>query len=146
MNSTHAIAMRSFRAQHGLTQAEMAVRLGIGLPRYLTYENGRTKAIPPLVLAAMRRLEIDPHYSYVNAMYGGRSMREIALDWARRADVRANSPSELAAVLGVNKSTVSRWLNSSRPAIRPAAERFLVYERRIGAENAFLQSRKRRRA
>jgi transcriptional regulator with XRE-family HTH domain len=140
-------ALRRLRERAGLTQNEMATKLGLKLPTYQAYEYGRTKkGVPKQVMAVAKNLTIDPEYSYAIALYGGRPMRDIAQEWARRMGVNENSPAEIAAALGINKSNTSRWLNKAAN-VRLSPEELIKYERRVAAEERYFQaSQKRHRA
>jgi len=120
----------------------MAARLGVRLSTYRAYEYGQLKNIPQRVANAARTLSIDPEYSYVIALYGGRPLHEVAKEWAERMGV-GESPTEIAAALGVNKSTVSRWLDPDAP-VKLSTEELIKYDRRVEREAAyFLASKKR---
>jgi transcriptional regulator with XRE-family HTH domain len=131
--------LKKLRENAGLTQLTMAQRLGLKLPTYQAYEYGRTKSVPKRVMDAVRELVIDPQYSYVAAMYGDRPMGDIAREWARRMGVAENSPAELAAALGINKSNTSRWLNP-KSNVRLTVEELITYERRVAKEEKYYQN------
>lgn len=139
-------ALRRLRESAGLTQSEMATRLGLKLPTYQAYEYGHTKTVPKPVMVAAKNLTIDPEFSYAIALYGGRPMRDIALEWARRMGITENISTELAAALGVNKSNTSRWLKKGNTIVL-SAEELIKYDRRVSNEERYYQaSLKRRRA
>lgn len=132
---TDHIALRRLREKSGLTQADMATRLGVKLPTYLSYEYGRTKKVPPKVMAAARNLTIDPAYSYVMALYGDRPMSDIAHEWAQRVD--ANNAHEFATILGVDRATAYRWFSTNTNTTLSAAE-LLSYDRRVAREEKLI--------
>lgn len=134
----HGTTLRRLRTRIGLTQHEMAARLGVALPTYRAYEYGNIRQVPANVMQVARTLSIDPEYSYITAMYGGRPMAEIAREWARRIGVKENSPTELARALGVNKSNTSRWLDPQADVKLTTAE-LIAYERRVAREEKYYQ-------
>lgn len=135
--------LRRLRKHLGLTQPDMAGRLGVKLSTYRAYEYGTLKKVPEKVALAARSLSIDPQYSYIQALYGGRPMRDVAHEWAQRMGIAKDSCTDLATALGVNKSTVSRWLDPQE-AVQLSTEELIRYDRRVAQEEAyFLASRKR---
>lgn len=138
-------ALRRLRENAGLTQAAMATRLGLKLPTYQAYEYGRTKGVPKQVMDAAKNLTVDPQHSYVLAMYGGRPMRDIALEWSRRMGIDEDKPGELAEALGIDKSNASRWLNPNGK-VQLSPDDLIMYERRVAREEAYARSSKKRRA
>lgn len=137
-------ALRKLRERNGLTMDEMASRLGLKVATYISYEYGLRKKIPEKVNEAARMLTIDPEYSYIAALYADRPMRDIAQEWARRMGVDENSPSEIAAAIAVNKSTVSRWLNAEGET-RLSPQELITYERRVEREEAYRKAVEKRR-
>jgi transcriptional regulator with XRE-family HTH domain len=136
--------LRKMRLDLGLSQIDMASRVGCKLPTYQAYEYGKTSSVKAAVMDAARKLKIDPKFSYVDQVYGKKSMRVIANDWAARLGLNADSPTELAAVLGVDKSTCSRWFDKKLTVV-PDMEKMVTYERRVNDEEKWLKSRKKAR-
>lgn len=136
-------ALRRLREQLGLTAAEMAERLGVSLSWMHAHEYNRIPKIPPDVLERARQLEIDPEYAYARAMFEDRPMADIVSQWSDRAGVERGNAAALARVLGVAKSTVSRWLTDD--ASRPTLAMLARYDRRVEAEEKWIESRKEAR-
>lgn len=107
--SPAARELREIRQRLRLTHEEMAMRLGLKMPTYQSYEYARVKAVPEDVMERARALLDDQDYSYAAEIFKGRKMSEIVADWAKRLGLEA-SVSQIARLLAVNKSTVSRWL------------------------------------
>lgn len=136
-------ALKRLRENAGLTQVGMAGRLGIKLPTYQSYEYGRTKGVPKRVMEAARNLSVDPDYSYVVALYGGRPMHEIAREWLTDMGLPLK-PAALAKVLNIDKSNASRWMNPNS-GVKLSADEMVVYWRRVDSEVKYLEATKKRR-
>jgi transcriptional regulator with XRE-family HTH domain len=110
--------LRDIRLKLGLSQVEMAEKLGVKLPTYQSYEYGKTRRVNEDVLMRARQLAADDDYSYVREKFAGKTMDEIARHWAERLGIEPDRVTDLASTIGVNKSTVSRWLaNSQMPNV-----------------------------
>jgi transcriptional regulator with XRE-family HTH domain len=144
IRSAQQDALRNLRLQFGLSQGEMASRLGLKITTYQAYEYARTKGVPDSVMEAARNLSIDPEHSYVMALYGNRPMRDIALEWSKRMGIAPDSPVELAKALGIDKSNTSRWLDPEKD-VRLTAEDLLKYERRVAEEERYFKASQQRR-
>lgn len=101
--------LHGLRNKMRLTHEEMAMRLGLKIPTYQSYEYGKVKKVPDDVMERARAMLKDQDYSYIVDRFKGKSMQDIAGEWARRLGIEP-SVSGLARMLGVNKSTVSRWM------------------------------------
>ncbi len=109
----HHRQLREIRSKLGISQIEMAKRLGIKLPTYQSYEYGKTHSIKEDVLERAHLLLQDDDYEYAREKFAGKTMRDIAIDWARRLGIDPSHISEFARVMGLNKSTISRWMSLS---------------------------------
>lgn len=56
MTQNFSKSLLDFRLKHGLTQREMAERLGISLNQYANYENGKTVGTPKKIAMYLERL------------------------------------------------------------------------------------------
>ena len=57
--------------------------------------------------------------------FAGRTMQQIVKNWCLRMDIPFGNITEFANQIGVNKSTVSRWLSGE---IKPQPQQILRYE------------------
>ena len=131
-------ALRRIREEAGLTQIDMAARMGLKLPTYQSYEYGRTKSVRQDVMERARKISIKPEYSYIKALYGDQSMRDIALGWAKRMQIEPTGKA-LSEELNINKSNTSRWLNpNSKVQLTP--NELLSYERKVKDIEEFKKS------
>lgn len=135
--------LREWRLEGGLSQVEMADRVGIKLSTYQAYEYGKTKSVPIQVMESARNVKANPQFSYVQKLYRNKSMGQVANEWLARLGLPPDSVTELAQVLNIEKSTVSRWFNP-RHDIVPTPETIATHERRINAEERWIKSRDRR--
>ncbi len=107
--SAQATEIRNIRETLQFTHEEMASKLGVRMATYQSYEYGRVRTVPQDVMDRARALLDDQSYSYAREKYGSRSIQDILKEWAERMGV-APTVSDLARMLGINKSTTSRWL------------------------------------
>ena len=123
--------LRQIRKSLHLSMMEMANRLGVLYVTYCSYEYGKVQAINPKVLEDARQL-LAESASSLNALkpFVDRPISEIFADWIKRLNLKPDNISQLAAELGVNKSTVSRWMSGE---ISPRPQQILFYERRVKA-------------
>ncbi len=110
LSSVYATELHNIRTTLCFTHEEMATRLGLKVATYQAYEYGRIKAVPDAIMERARALLHDQDYSYVVEKFKGKTMRDIVHEWAKRMHTEP-SVSNMARLLGVNKSTVSRWLS-----------------------------------
>jgi DNA-binding transcriptional regulator YiaG len=108
--SAQATEIRNIRETLRFTHEEMASKLGVRMATYQSYEYGRVRAVPQDVMDRARALLDDQSYSYAREKYGSRSIQDILKEWAARMSVDP-TVSDLARMLGINKSTTSRWLD-----------------------------------
>lgn len=108
--SAQATEIRNIRETLQFTHEEMASKLGVRMATYQSYEYGRVRTVPQDVMDRARALLDDQSYSYAREKYGSRSIQDILKEWAERMGV-APTVSDLARMLGINKSTTSRWLD-----------------------------------
>jgi DNA-binding transcriptional regulator YiaG len=119
--------LRSIRMKCGFGQFEMAQALGVKLATLQAYEYGKTHTVNEDVMIRARALLKDTDFTYMQALFHGRSMAAIANEWAKRLGVRKGDISGLARMIGVNKSTVSRWFNTEERS-RPNTWELVRYE------------------
>ena len=105
--------LRDIRIKLGLSQVEMSEKLGVKLPTYQSYEYGKTHTVNEDVLTRARQLALEDDYSFTREKFSGKNMAEIARNWAERLGVDPERVTEFASTMGVNKSTVSRWLTKN---------------------------------
>lgn len=121
--------LRAIREALHLTQSEMAVELNLKQSTYLSYEYKRVQTVPRSVQEdAERLLALQGKDNKRNAWYAkfaNMSMKEIAYDWAKRLDVEPTNVTQFANRLGVNKSTVSRWIRNEQ---QPDLREIIIYE------------------
>lgn len=131
--------LRNLRAKAGLSQPEMAVRLNVKLSTLQSYEYGRTKRVPPEIIAAARRVVGDANYYAARSLYRDKSISQIATAWMKRLRIQHGSFSDLAAVLSVDRSTVSRWFDENPQSRQePSIGQIAEYERAINAAEFML--------
>lgn len=104
--------LRRIRLQCGFGQFEMAQAIGVKLSTLQAYEYGKRRSINENVMERARALLEDTDFTYMQALFHGRTMVSIASEWAKRLGVPKGNISGLARMIGVNKSTVSRWFNT----------------------------------
>ncbi|HEX7324334.1 MAG TPA: helix-turn-helix transcriptional regulator [Rhodanobacteraceae bacterium] len=134
--SEKAALLKTLRQAGGLTQVEMAERLGLKVPTYQSYEYGRC-GIPAHVMASAKKVSVTPEYSFIRSQYFGKTMTEIAKMWCKRLRIAPPSPTRLGHILMVNKGTASRWLDPTI-TVKMTPPELLQYEHRVQAEEAFL--------
>jgi transcriptional regulator with XRE-family HTH domain len=129
--STAGKELRDIRQSLHMSMMEMANRLGVLYVTYCSYEYGKVQNINPQVLEDARRM-LAASSDGIRALqpFTDRTIQEIVADWAKRLGLRADSVSELAIKIGVDKSTVSRWLSGQ---IVPRPQQLLFYETRVKA-------------
>ncbi len=132
--------LREIRRKLGLSQIEMAMRLGLKLPTYQSYEYGKTRSVKEDVIERAQLLLQDDDYHYIRAKFAGRTMQEIAEGWAKRLGINPTSISEFARIMGVNKSTISRWMSQSP---EPDVWDLIVYEDRVTRYEKHLKASQR---
>ena len=137
MNREH-MELRRIRTRLSLGQAEMAEKIGVKLPTYQAYEYGRTKAVNERVMERARQLLKEIDYAYLDATFGNRSMPDIAGEWAIRLGIQPGHVNELARMIGVDKSTVSRWYSAQA---KPNPWELLRYEAIVATQGRRLHSR-----
>ena len=131
--------LRKLRGQAGLSQPDMASLLGLKLSTLQSYEYGRTKGVPAEVIEDARKIANRSDYRQQEALYTGKSIIEVATGWMHRLDIPSGAFSQLAEVLAVDRSTVSRWFDENNetrqePHVRQVAE----YEELVTAAEARL--------
>ncbi len=136
--------LRKIRLNLGLSQIEMASKVGCKLPTYQAYEYGKTSSVKQEVMDAARKIKINPKFSYIDQLYRNKSMRVIANEWCARLRIPPDSPTELGAILNVDKSTCSRWFDKEANVI-PPMEKMVTYERRVNEEESWLKARSKAR-
>jgi transcriptional regulator with XRE-family HTH domain len=129
--------LRDLRHRLGLSQADMAARLGLRTATYQSVEYRRGAAVSRRVMDAARRLEAEPTYSYIREYIAGRSMRMIVHQWAADMDVDRNSPRAIATAIGGSIDEVASWLAGCRHY--PSPDRLLAFIRRVDREAAYHQ-------
>lgn len=135
--SEKAALLKTLRQAGGLTQVEMAERLGLKVPTYQSYEYGRS-GIPAHVLEAAKKVSVTPEYTFIRSRYFGKTMTEIAREWCKRLRIAPPSPTRLAHIMMVNKGTASRWLDPT-VTVKMTPPELLQYEHRVQAEEEFLK-------
>ncbi len=89
------LLVRERRKQLGLTQGQLAERLGTGRPWVVQVEGGKATAQLGMVLAALRELDIDLHVE-VPAAAAGTARAKKSVAKPRR---RAASPVDLDRII-----------------------------------------------
>jgi transcriptional regulator with XRE-family HTH domain/DNA-directed RNA polymerase specialized sigma24 family protein len=135
--------LRRIRMDNHLTQAEMAAKIGCKLPTYQAYEYGKTETVNPAVMEAARKIKENKDFSYIAQLYKRKTMSQIARAWCDRLKIPTGNVSALARVVGVDKSTVSRWMKPMSE-VEPDMERMATYERRVNAEERWLKQQEAR--
>lgn len=110
--------LRSIRHSLGYSQAMMADCLGIGVPRYASYEYGRTSGVPDEIMDAARaELNLDnDEVSQLKARFSI-SMGDLVRRWMGMVGEDCDYK-KLSAICGVSLSTVHRWAeNKTRPSL-----------------------------
>ena len=118
------------RVQCGLSQAQFAEELGIGIPRLSSYEHGRTGGIPDWIMQAARSLAQSQGKTQdaTRKRFTGHSMPEILAGWAKDLDVPYDDNRKLAALLGTTVPTLTRWKNG---LTRPSLQSLLFHEQMV---------------
>lgn len=112
------------RLKLGLSQAQFAEELGIGVPRLSSYEYGRAGSIPEWVMTAARELAANNGEAQESnrKKYEGLEMPAILAGWAKALGVPYEDNGQLAALLGTSVSTLTRWKNKlTRPSLHSLA-------------------------
>lgn len=109
--------LRGIRLSLGYSQAMMADCLGIGVPRYASYEYGRTSGIPDEIMDAARaELDLDGGEVSQLKQRFDLPMGDIVRRWVGMVD--DCDYKKLSAICGVSLSTVHRWaMNKTRPSL-----------------------------
>jgi transcriptional regulator with XRE-family HTH domain len=139
--------LRDLRHRLGLSQADMAARLGLRTATYQSVEYRRGAEVSRRVMDAARRLEAEPTYSYIREYIAGRSMRMITHEWSAAMGVDRESPRAIAAAIGGHADEVASWLAGCRQY--PSPDRLLSFIRKVDREAAYHQkaeARQRRRS
>jgi transcriptional regulator with XRE-family HTH domain len=114
----------NMRLKLGLSQAQFAEELGIGVPRLSSYEYGRAGSIPEWVMTAARELATNSGEAQESnrKKYEGLEMPAILAGWAKALGVPYEDNGQLAALLGTSVSTLTRWKNKlTRPSLHSLA-------------------------
>lgn len=118
--------LRIIRETLERTQYEMAIELNLKPSTYLSYEYTRVKKVPQSVLGdAELLLAQQGKESAAHKKYASMSMKDITVEWAGRLGVNPNDVTIFANRLGVNKSTISRWLRNEQ---KPNMREIVIYE------------------
>ena len=118
--------LRIIREALERTQYEMAIELNLKPSTYLSYEYTRVKKVPQSVLDdAELLLAQQGKTSTAHQKYASMSMKDIAAEWATRLGVDPTDVTIFANRLGVNKSTISRWLRNEQ---KPNMREIVIYE------------------
>lgn len=114
----------NIRLKIGLSQAQFAEELGIGVPRLSSYEYGRAGSIPEWVMTAARELVANNGEAQesIRKKYEELEMPVILATWAKALGVPYEDNDQLAALLGTSVSTLTRWKNKlTRPSLHSLA-------------------------
>lgn len=114
----------NIRLKIGLSQAQFAEELGIGVPRLSSYEYGRAGSIPEWVMTAARELVANNGEAQesIRKKYQELEMPVILATWAKALGVPYEDNGQLAALLGTSVSTLTRWKNKlTRPSLHSLA-------------------------
>lgn len=112
------------RLKLGLSQAQFAEELGIGVPRLSSYEYGRAGSVPEWVMTSARELAANNGEAQESTRkkYEGLEMPVILANWAKALGVPYEDNGQLAALLGTSVSTLTRWKNKlTRPSLHSLA-------------------------
>jgi transcriptional regulator with XRE-family HTH domain len=137
--SRDQLELRKIRFRLGLGQPEMAERLETKLTTYQSYEYARIRSVNPVVMDRARKLHAGAETLGQMAEYRRRAMPKIAGDWATRLGVPAGAVNELADMLGVDKSTVSRWYSLG---MKPGPRSLIRYEAIVRHQESRLQKQR----
>lgn len=114
----------NIRLKIGLSQAQFAEELGIGVPRLSSYEYGRAGSIPEWVMTAARELVANNGEAQesIRKKYEELEMPVILATWAKALGVPHEDNGQLAALLGTSVSTLTGWKNKlTRPSLHSLA-------------------------
>lgn len=105
--------LRSLRSVLHVTQAEMAKRLGVSAEKYCSCEYGRSKTLAAKLLPLAKELVAkESRLDSEVEMFASMSIEQIIDRWRSMPKPGEKvSLHELQAYIGVNKSTLSRWLS-----------------------------------
>lgn len=102
------------RDDNGMTQSLFAEKLRIGSARLASYLYGRTSGVPKDIMDDARALLKGPEH--IKNHFDGKSMKSIIRSWAKKLGVDEKDDSKIAALVGINVSTICRWRNEeTRP-------------------------------
>ena len=135
--SAQSAELRHIRETRRFSHQRMATELMVNVATYQSYEYGRVRNIPPEVMDRARALLEDADYSSAKEKFGGRSTQEIFEEWARRMGTNP-AVSEMARMLGLDKSTISRWMSGQ---VNPTYYQLVLLEKTVEE-----QERRRKRA
>ena len=118
--------LRDIRKTLGVSMMEMASILNLQYVTYCSYEYGKVLHVSEGILnRAQELLVADRDRLKALEPFAGRTMQQIVKDWYLRMDIPFGNITEFANQIGLNKSTVSRWLSGE---IRPQPQQILRYE------------------
>jgi len=118
---------QKLRDDNDMTQGTFATNLGIGSARLASYLYGRTSGVPEEIMDAARKLFNSP--DHVKNRFDGKSMTSIIRSWAKKLGVKEDDDSRIAALIGINVSTVCRWRNNEA---RPSNIELIRYDEIVG--------------
>lgn len=124
--------LAKIRDQLGLAQKDLAQALGISESTCAQYLAG-LHGIPADIWREVLELKRQgaPQRRRLKEMFGRKSIKTILALWIKRAEAASECPAtlaELARIMGVNKSTVTRWARNEQ---RPSLERLGELELRL---------------
>ncbi len=123
--SPSCLRIREIRLSLSMTQESFSKNLGIPNTTLLSYEYGRTPTVKEDTLRkAEEMLKFGQNIIAQNELWANRSMKEVIEEWCKTLGIEKNNVEWLAAALGVDKSTIYRWLNEE---MRPTPDALRNY-------------------
>lgn len=110
--------LADIRNDLGLSREDFAPMLGVKRDTLAYYDSGKSKKVPPEVMAAARRIHLEEkqRIDEIRKKYKNKPMSRIIREYAALIDINPDDENLVAAATGTSMPTVTRWRNgNTRP-------------------------------